>query len=144
MNLEEATARTKPTMVTRVIGQLVVLRENDDTPLDSEWDAFLKLLADNRDKFERLKILVVTDGGGPNAAQRKRLETVLSGKPIRVAVVTDSAKSRFIASMISLFNRQHGGFAMKEMVQAYNHLRLTQQERTVAEQTVTELNPLIG
>ena len=133
----------KPTMVTRVVGQLVILRENDSTPLDSEWDAFLKILADNWDKFDRLKILVVTDGGGPNAAQRKRLETVLNGKPIRVAVVTDSAKSRFIASMISLINRQHMGFAMKEIVQAYNHLKMTQMERTVAEQALTELDPLI-
>lgn len=133
----------KPTMVTRVLGQLVVMRENDSTPLDSEWDAFLKLLADNHDKFERLKILVVTDGGGPNATQRKRLETVLAGKPIRVAVVTDSAKSRFIASMISLINRQHGGFAMKEIVQAYNHLQMTQLERTLADQTLKELTPMI-
>jgi len=133
----------KPTMVTRVIGQLVVLRENDSTPLDAEWDAFLKILADNWDKFDRLKILVVTDGGGPNAAQRKRLETVLNGKPIRVAVVTDSAKSRFIASMISLINRQHMGFAMKEVVQAYNHLKMNQMERTIAEQALIELDPLI-
>ena len=133
----------KPTMVTRIIGQLVVLRENDATPLDSEWDAFLKILADNWDKFDLLKILVVTDGGGPNAAQRKRLETVLNGKPIRVAVVTDSAKSRFIASMISLINRQHMGFAMKEVVQAYNHLRMTQAERAAAERALAELDPLI-
>jgi hypothetical protein len=133
----------KPTMVTRMVGQLVVLRENDATPTDSEWDAFLKILADNWDKFDRLKILVVTDGGGPNAAQRKRLEGVLNAKPIRVAVVTDSAKSRFIASMISLINRQHMGFAMKELVQAYNHLRLTQLERTIAEQALAELSTLI-
>lgn len=133
----------KPTMVTRMIGQLVVLRENDATPLDSEWDDFLKILSDNWDKFDRLKILVVTDGGGPNAAQRKRLEGVLNGKPIRVAVVSDSAKSRFIASMISLINRQHMGFAMKEIVQAYNHLRMTQIERTVAEQALADLDPLI-
>lgn len=131
-------------MLTRKIGTMVVLRENNDTPLDPEWDAFLRLLADNRNNFERLKILVVTDGGGPNAAQRKRLEATLSGKPVRVAVVTDSAKSRFIASAISLINRDHRGFSMKEIGQAYQHLGMTVAECREAEAALKEMEPMIA
>lgn len=131
------------TMVTRVIGQLVVLRENNETPLDAEWDAFLKLLADNRDRFEQMKILVVTDGGGPDYAQRKRLDNTLLGKPVRVAVVTDSAKSRFIASAISLINKQHMGFSMKEMSQAYAHLGMTVAECREAELAIQQMNALL-
>lgn len=131
-------------MVTRKIGTMVVLRENNDTPLDAEWDAFLKLLSDNRNNFERMKILVVTDGGGPNAGQRKRLEVALSGKPVRVAVVTDSAKSRFIASAISLINRDHKGFSMKEISQAYQHLDMTGAECREAEAALKEMEPMIA
>jgi len=134
----------KPTMLTRKIGTMIVLRENNDTPLDPEWDAFLKMLVDNRNNFERMKILVVTDGGGPNAGQRKRLETTLSGKPVRVAVVTDSAKSRFIASAISLINRDHRGFSMKEIGQAYQHLDMTLAECKEAEAALKEMEPLIA
>jgi hypothetical protein len=133
----------KRTMVTRVLGQLIVLRENNETPLDSEWDAFLKLLAENRDRFEHIKILVVTDGGGPDYAQRKRLDNTLLGKPVRVAVVTDSAKSRFIASAISLINKQHMGFAMKEMSQAYVHLGMTPAECREAESALPQMTAVI-
>jgi hypothetical protein len=131
-------------MLTRKIGTMIVLRENNDTPHDAEWDGFLRLLSDNRNNFERMKILVVTDGGGPNASQRKRLEGTLSGKPVRVAVVTDSAKSRFIASAISLINRDHKGFSMKEIGQAYQHLDMTSSECREAELALKEMEPLIA
>lgn len=133
----------KHTMVTRMIGSMIVLRENEETPLDEEWDGFLKILADNKTNFAKLKVLVVTDGGGPNAQQRKRLEATLGGKPIRVAVVTDSAKSRFIASIISFINKDHRGFAMKEIAQAYDHLQMDKQERVLAEQALKELTPQV-
>ncbi len=133
----------KPTMLTRVLGQMVVMRETDETPLDAEWDAFLKILADNHVRFERMKILVVTDGGGPNFAQRKRLEVVLNGKPVRVAIVTDSAKSRFIASAISLINRQHMGYSLKELPQAYVHLRMTPTECSEAATALQQMERIL-
>jgi hypothetical protein len=133
----------KPTMVTRTIGAMIVLRENTETPLDQEWDAFLKLLVENKTRFPNLKVLVVTDGGGPNAAQRKRLEATLGGRSISVAVVTDSAKSRFIASMISFINRDHRGFGTREIAQAYEHLKLSTQERIEAEAALKEMGPQI-
>jgi hypothetical protein len=134
----------KTTLVVRTLApSLVVLRESIDTPFDEEWDAFLRLLKDNRENFAKLRILVVTDGGGPNAAQRKRLDAVLAGRPVRVAVVTDSAKSRFIASAISLINRDHRGFSRAEIDGAYDHLALSPMERRLAETSVKEMTPLL-
>jgi hypothetical protein len=130
-------------MVFQRIGSMVVLRENIETPQDSEWDAFLDLLASNREQFAKLKVLVVTDGGGPNAAQRKRLDNVLGGRPIRVAVVTDSAKSRFIASAISLINRDHRGFSSAEIRKAYVHLNMAPEECTQAEAALKQMEPQI-
>ena len=133
----------KPTLLTRTAApDVVVLRETFDNPRDEEWDDFLRLLDRSRD-LAKLRILVITDGGGPNAAQRARLQTVLKGRAVRVAIVTDSAKSRFIASAVSLFNRDHRGFSRAEIPIAYSHLQLTASECRAVEATLQELEPLI-
>ena len=122
---------------------MIVIRQNKDTCSDQDWDVFLDLLAARRAEFATLKILVVTDGGGPNMAQRKRLEGVLDGKPVRVAVVSDSIKTRFIASSLALLNRDMSSFRADETSQAYDHLSLTLDERRTAKATLEELAPRI-
>jgi hypothetical protein len=140
----EVKIAAKPTLLSRTPApNLVVSRESFESPLDSEWNEFLKLMEANRENFEKLRILVVTEGGGPNSAQRGRLQEVLRGKPVRVAVVTDSAKSRFIASAVSLFNRDHRGFWKSEMALAYEHLGLTAVERRLVEAALAQMAPLI-
>lgn len=134
----------KPTLVNRTAApNLVVSRETFDSPRDEEWNDFLKLLEAQGDNVDKLRLLVVTDGGGPNSAQRTRLETALKGRSVRVAIVTDSAKSRFIASAVSLFNRDHRGFSKAEMSAAYAHLMLTPQECRLVEAALREMEPLI-
>ena len=59
----------KLSLAVKTVGQMILLRENASTPTDNDWDGFLEILIKNRDNFENLKCLVVTDGGGPNAAQ---------------------------------------------------------------------------
>jgi hypothetical protein len=135
----------KPTLVSRTVApNLVVSRESFDSPREEEWDAFLQLLEATKENLTKLRILVITDGGGPNAAQRKRLETVLKGRSVRVAIVTDSAKSRFIASAVSLFNRDHRGFSKSEIQLAYDHIGLSPTERRLAEAAIREMDPLVG
>jgi len=139
-----APVSAKPTLINRTPApNLVVSRETFDSPRDEEWNDFLKLLERQGDNVEKLRILVVTDGGGPNSAQRARLEAVLKGRSVRVAIVTDSAKSRFIASAVSLFNRDHGGFSKAEIKSAYAHLRLNPHECRLVEQALQEMEPLI-
>ena len=121
----------------------MVLRETFATPRDEEWDQLLDLLRAQGDNVENVRFLVVTDGGGPNSAQRARVERVLNGRAVRVAIVSDSAKSRFIASTISLFNRDHRGFSKAEISEAYAHLRLTARERVLVEAALQQMEPLI-
>lgn len=134
----------KKTLLVRTIDDMIVMRENGDTPTDIDWDDFLRLLVANRRNFDSLKILVVTAGGGPNAAQRKRLEMALDGRGVRVAIVTDSPKARFIASMVRFLNKHHRGFATAEIRQAYEHLGMSWQEQKLAEQALREMDPLVG
>lgn len=130
-------------MFCRVVGSMIVIRQNKETSSDQDWDDFLDMLVEHRANFASLKILVVTDGGGPSQPQRKRLEVALDGKPVRVAVVSDSMKTRFIVSSIALLNRDMSSFRASEMTQAYEHLGLTFDERRVAKTTIQELSPRI-
>ena len=134
----------KLSLAVRTVGQMILLRENGSTPVDADWDGFLDILIKNRENFQNLKCLVVTDGGGPNAAQRKRLETALAGRPLRVAVVTDSPKARFIAAMITFLNRDHRGFSKQEIGEAYVHLGMSKAEQSQATEVLRELEPLVG
>lgn len=127
-------------MACRRIGDsMIVLRENEDTPADEDWDAFLAMLVHDRDRFPKLKILVMTEGGGPSAEQRKRLKVALDGRPVRVACVTDSVKVRFIASSVALLNRQIRTFSKSELDGAYTHLGMNSAEQKIAAAVLDEI-----
>jgi hypothetical protein len=134
----------KRSLLVRVVESLIVLRENDATPTDRDWDEFLTILAANRPNFPHIKILVATDGGGPSSAQRTRLSVALGGRPVRVAVVTDSIKVRFIVSSIALLNSEIATFSKSELAEAYKHLSLSPYEIKLVEFAIREMTPLVG
>ena len=133
----------KKNLLIRRIGSTLVMVENSETPSDAEWNEFLSLLARNRADLPKWKLLVMTTGGGPNTVQRKRLEETLGGTPMRVAVVSDNMKVRFIASTIALFHRDHRSFSGSELTEAYGHLGLSMSEQRQVELAITEMKPSI-
>ena len=136
--------QVKRSLVVRTVESLIILRENSTTPTDRDWDEFLEILAANRPDFPKIRILVKTDGGGPSTEQRKRLSIALGGMPVRVAVVTDSIKVRFIVSSIALLNSEIATFNNKEIAQAYQHLSLDRREQRLVELAIAEMSPLVG
>ena len=126
-------------MVTRSVERLLILRENADPPSDAEWDECLDLLAAYRSDFSKVRVLVLTDGGGPTQAQRRRLNATSAGQPIHVSVVTDSIKVRFIVSSVALFLREIASFRVSEMSEAFDHLGLDRHEVAVAEKALAEM-----
>ena len=138
----------KRSLATAVVGPMILLRENAKTPTDRDWDDFLGILRAHRGNHERVRILVMTDGGGPNSGQRKRLEQALGGQSFRVAVVTDSAKVRFIVSSIALLNRDIKTFSKNELDGAFEHLRLDFPDRERAKKEIgsldKEIDPALG
>jgi hypothetical protein len=138
----------KRSLATTVVGPMILLRENAKTPTDRDWDDFLTILRAHRGNHERVRILVMTDGGGPNSGQRKRLEQALGGQSFRVSVVTDSAKVRFIVSSIALLNRDIKTFSKNELDSAFEHLRLDFPDRERAKKEVDnldrEIDPMLG
>ena len=137
----------KRSLVSSIVSNVLLLCENNDTPTDWEWDECLGLLAELKAKSdqagEQVKVLVSTLGGGPNAAQRKRLELVLGGRSAPVAVISDSLKLRFISAAIALFNADHRAFTKAERLEAYKHLRLSATQTRALEAAISTMSKLV-
>lgn len=131
----------KRSMLSRRVGSLMLVRESADDPTDAEWDEFLTFLTANSRELQdqRLKILVRTDGGSPNAAQLKRLAATLGKTQALVAIVSDSIKVRFAGAAIALFQRNIRQFSTAEWPRTYAHLGLTQEQQLSAEETLRQL-----
>jgi hypothetical protein len=94
-------------MAFKVIDRLFVVVYVGD-PSGAEWSAYLSAL--HRHGIERTSHLVFTDGGGPNAAQRRYLEKVLAGRQVPVAVVSGNVTVRAVVTVLSWFNRRTRAF----------------------------------
>jgi hypothetical protein len=134
----------KTTQVTRTVGQMIIARQGKETPSEKEWDDFLQAVVENRDNSATVRILVLTDGGGPSIGQRKRLQSALDGQVFRVAVVSDSIKVRFIVSSVALLNSEISSFTRAEISQAYSYLRLSTDEQKLAKKALADIEPLIS
>jgi hypothetical protein len=133
-----------PNQVTRRIGNLLIIRQNQDTPSNQDWDETLRLMTMNPAEMGRLKTLVVTDGGGPNPDQRKRLERAMGGVAVRTAVVSESVKVRFITSSVALLTAKIQSFRKSEMTKAFDFLDLDPRERRLALENVAEMDLLVA
>lgn len=133
-----------PNQVTRKVGLLLIIRQNQNAPSDQDWDETLRLMTQNPLEMDRLKTLVVTDGGGPTPEQRKRLDRAMGGKPVRTAVVSDSVKVRFIVSSVALLTAKIQSFKRTELEQAFKFLDLDARERRLAQENVAEMDLLVA
>lgn len=127
-------------MVTRRLGSLLILRQNTQPPSDEEWDECLNLLSSD---VEEVQVLVITDGGGPSPEQRRRLDQALNGSPVRVAVVSESVRIRFIVSSVAFLTRRIKSFSETEYTEALAHLELDLDQRRLAQRHVREMTALI-
>jgi hypothetical protein len=136
--LNSRSAGLKRNAVTRRIGPLVILLQGRETPTDAEWSECIRLLATTED-INTTKVLVVTDGGGPNLGQRQTLEKVLRDTKVCSAVVSDSVKVRFIVATVALFSTRISTFALRELPKAYDYLGLSTAQIAVAEKALAEM-----
>lgn len=136
-------AGERPKMVTRRLGQLVILAQGKEAPRDFEWRECLKLVVAT-DDINSTRVLVVTEGGGPSTAQRKALESVLRGTRICSAVVSDSVRVRFIVATVALFGPNISTFSMSEIHKAYEFLGLTRAQIALAEKALAEMRVLLA
>lgn len=129
-------------MLLRLTGSVMVIRQGKEAATEHEWRSLLTELA--LQDLTKLRILIATDGGGPNAEQRASIKVTMAGRSVRTAVVSDSIKVRFAIATIALINREHHGFTNRELSQAYDFLQLTPSERGDTERVLKELSDLLA
>ena|SRR6188768_3912737 len=132
------------TMAWRVVGTVLVVTETEDSPSDGEWNAFIADTMQYRKRVNEMRVLIITDGGGPNSSQRVLIKTAIAGKPFRSAVVSDSIKLRFIAAAIMLISKNHASFTTPEWRRAYDHLSLNAEERRGIDVALREMRAQLG
>jgi hypothetical protein len=127
----------KRSLVTRTVGPLLLLRQSQDDPSESEWmdcitqlDALLEAMGTGA---PTVKVLVYTDGGAPTERQRGMLQRSLAKNPVRVAVITDNLKARITSATVALGNRNQRSFSTAEWSRAYAYLGLSPEEKRSAE-----------
>jgi hypothetical protein len=107
---EERMTTTK-TMAFKNCGSVLLCVHGDEDPQPVEWLAYVNYCLELPASCN--KALVVTDGGGPNAAQRKLLQDryLARHREYRVAVTTDSTVVRRIVKALHWFNPHTQSFA---------------------------------
>jgi hypothetical protein len=129
--------------ITRRFQNVVILRQSDKDPTDAEWDECMRLLMTGEGP-SNARVLVVTDGGGPSGDQRSRLKMTLDGNNIRVAVVTDHTRTRFIVSSVAFITSKIRSFSKAEIDRAYEYLGLDVNQRRTADRQIAEMSEIVG
>ena len=108
-------------------------------PSDGEWDDYLRATSAQLPSVSG--VLIITDGGGPNSAQRRALKAYFVKVRFGAlfAVVTPSMMARGIVLAISLFNPHIRAFRPEDTEVALTFLRVPVVERAALLATVQRL-----
>lgn len=101
-------------------------------PLPQEWDAGINLqieyLAKRAVPREKLRTLVVSDGGAPNTRQRRRMtQDLWKDRPSKISVITTALSNpikRGIATALSWANPATRFFQPAQVREALRHIDL--------------------
>jgi hypothetical protein len=108
-----------------------VALHNRSFPEDAEWQKLcdeLAALLGELGGAERLRALVVTDGGAPTSKQRSVLRTAANDTRVKAALVTSSRLALGIGTAIGWINTSLKSFAPKDFAKAVRYLDLPEDE----------------
>ncbi|MFO0587604.1 MAG: hypothetical protein U0441_08695 [Polyangiaceae bacterium] len=121
------------TMVVELDHDLLIVVHTKEPPTDEEWDEYVSLSVKqvNEGGFGHRRMsrqLVLTDGGAPSLGQRKRAtdayKQAAAGEPLQtaIAIVSDSAYSRFVTTALSIVVKGIRSFSGAELDHALVYL----------------------
>ena len=122
----------------RVQNDFVVCVHGAEAPTHEEWDELLALFRTVPD-IGRVRVLVLTMGGAPNAVQRAKLNKVLANAKPPIALLTSSVVARTVGVAISWFHPRLRMFDPKELERAFDHLDASQADRQMMTRLLEEL-----
>lgn len=97
----------------------ILMLHGREEPPSAEWNRYLDYLRSKN--VTELGLLAFTDGGAPNAAQRRALNEVLQGRFFARAIVNDSVLVRGVIAAVSWFAPGVKPFRPNEWRQAAAH-----------------------
>lgn len=117
-------------------------------PDAAEWKAYIDeviALGNSLPAAERLvRILVVTDGGGPSSVQRTDFVNSMGEIRVRTAVLSANTFVRGVATVFNWFNVQNKVFAPKEVIGALEFVGIGATGRDKIWSTVEGLAARLG
>jgi hypothetical protein len=121
----------------KVIDRLFLVVYGTASPSETEWANYLAMV--ERQGIEGISQLVVTDGGEPTPAQRRRLADVIAGHVVPVAIVSPSAFVRHTVTALSWFNRNTKTFPPSELREAIAYLEIPATRADLIEKELRKL-----
>lgn len=104
--------------------RVLILAHSKDAPSAAEWDEYVASARQWRCDIRAL--LVLSDGGGPNASQRAALDEALGleNHTAKTAVVTVSMMARGIVTAIGWFSKGIKAFSTNQISAALDYLEI--------------------
>jgi hypothetical protein len=126
----------------RAFRQYVIYVHGGSAPSDAEWECVLELYR----SVEHLgpRVLVLTMGAAPTAAQRARLHQIQQGRAPQMALLTASRLARAAGVAYSWFNPKIRLLAVDAIEEAASHLGATPEEGVALRRIVGELLAEMG
>jgi hypothetical protein len=121
---------TMPNMVSFADDDVAIAVHTSLAPSADEWAEWMRLVSEIN--ANHLRVLVFTDGGGPEARQRSQfINYVSEGRPL-IAVLSSAMKARLIVTAISWFvpGMKHFPATAAGYGAATEHLSLSQETAT--------------
>ena len=107
---------------------VLLFLHTEQAPSAASWNEFMAFLAEHGRKkdLRRFRVLVVTDGGGPDNTMRGQLQEFFATtrQSPKIAVVTTSVISRGIVAAVSWFNPNVKAFPPSDFARALAHLEV--------------------
>lgn len=112
-------------------------------PTAEEWEAYAVDVEQEMAKDGLRGVLIVTAGGGPNAAQRSRIAKIRGLGPVPTAVVTEAFAVRGIVTALSWLGKDIRAFGRDDVERAIQHLSIEPADATALLQEVSHLHALL-
>jgi hypothetical protein len=109
----------------KILGNLHIIVVGERDPAPTDWKAYMDAIPAEEKRgidIKQMRTLVFSDGGGPNAAQRKVASDLLGARDTPLAIVTGSAVTRVMTTARRWFNPHCRAFPPSEVGAALEFL----------------------
>jgi hypothetical protein len=129
------------------VDHLVLLVLNRDTPTKEAWEEYVQTVLETGRTvggLGKVRLLAITDGGAPNAAQRKRVTELSGGTPPQASIITRSVIARGVVTAFSWLNFPIRTFAPERWREAFEHAGVLPDKIGVVKDEFLRLNGAVG